>query len=181
MRHAACGPRRCRRRSRRSPHGAGTDLQIAAGIVWAVDHGASIVNLSLRGFSPGTALCDTVSYATSKGALVVAAAGNDGTGAPIYPAACPGVVAVSATDTNGDFASFSSYGPGVSIAAPGIQITSTRSDNGFGSERGTSLAAPIVAGVAALLRAQHPDWSPAQVASRAAPTSPATLRHAARL
>lgn len=145
-------------------HGAGTDLQIAAGIVWAVDHGASIVNLSLRGFAPGTALCDTVSYATSKGALVVAAAGNDGTGAPIFPAACPGVLAVSATDTNGDFASFSSYGPWVSIAAPGIQITSTRADDGFGTGRGTSLAAPIVAGVAALLRVQHPDWSPAQVA-----------------
>jgi subtilisin family serine protease len=145
-------------------HGAGTDLQIAAGIVWAVDHGANIVNLSLRGFAPGTALCDTVSYATSKGALVVAAAGNDGTGAPIYPAACPGAVAVSATDTNGDFASFSSYGPWVSLAAPGIQITSTRNNNLFGAESGTSLAAPIVAGVAALLSAQHPDWSPAQIA-----------------
>jgi subtilisin family serine protease len=147
-------------------HGAGTDYQIAAGIVWAVDHGASIVNLSLRAFAPGTALCDTVTYAISKGTLVIAAAGNDGEGVPMYPAACPGVVAVSATDTNGDFASFSNYGPWVSIAAPGIQITSTRNDNRIGAESGTSLASPIVAGVAALVKAQHPDWTPAQITTR---------------
>jgi subtilisin family serine protease len=146
--------------------GAGTDFQIAAGIVWAVDHGAGILNLSLGGSSESAGLCEAVAYATAKGTLVVAAAGNGHKSVPAYPAACPGVVAVSATDTSGDFASFSNYGLWVDLAAPGIQITSTRNDGQYGSESGTSLAAPIIAGVAALLKAQHPDWDPAQIATR---------------
>jgi len=146
-------------------HGVGDDFQVAAGIVWAVDHGASIVNLSLGGPAESAGLCDAVDYASSMRVLVVVAAGNGHTGEPQYPAACPGAVAVSATDTNGDFASFSNYGPWVSLAAPGIQITSTRSNELYGAESGTSLAAPIVTGVAALLRAEHPDWNPTQIAS----------------
>lgn len=145
-----------------SAQGGGTDFQIAAGIVWAADNGAKVINLSFGGKSPGATLCETVDYAIEKGAVVVAAAGNSGNNTPMYPAACPGVVAVSATDTNGDFAYFSTYGPWLSLAAPGIHITSTR-NNSYGSESGTSFAAPIVAGVAALVVAQHPGWSPTEV------------------
>jgi hypothetical protein len=76
------------------------------------------------------------------------------------------VIAVSATDTRGDFASFSNYGPWVQLAAPGVAITSTRAGDAYGAETGTSLAAPMVAAVAALLQAQHPDWSPSQVATQ---------------
>jgi serine protease len=146
--------------------GFGEDSQIVSGIVWAVDQGARVVNLSLGGPGPGQALCDAVSYAESRGALVVAAAGNSGTQIPNYPAACPGAVAVSATDTNGDLAYFSSYGTWVSLAAPGVRIVSTRSDNSYGSESGTSFSAPMVSAVAALVLAQHPDWNPSRVATQ---------------
>lgn len=143
--------------------GLGTDFQVADGIVWAVDHGAKVVNLSLGGPGPGQALCAAVSYADSRGAVVVASAGNSASETPNYPAACPGVVDVAATDTNGDFASFSSFGSWVSLAAPGVGIVSTRNDNSYSSGSGTSFAAPIVSAVAALVIAQHPDWTPSRV------------------
>jgi len=146
--------------------GAGDDVQIAAGIVWAVDHGATVVNLSLGGPGQGQTLCDGVGYATSHGVVVVAAAGNASNDAPNFPAACPGVVSVAATDTNGDFAYFSSYGTSVSLTAPGIDILSTRSDETFTVASGTSFAAPIVSAVAALVAAQHPDWNAAQIAAQ---------------
>lgn len=146
--------------------GVGTDSQVAAGIVWAADHGADVINLSLGGPTSGEVLCDAVAYAQTQDALVVASAGNGSNGRLNYPAACPNVVAVSATDANGDFASFSSYGPDVGLAAPGISVTSTRNDNHYGTESGTSLAAPMVSGVASLVIAQHPEWSAAQVAQR---------------
>ena len=91
--------------------GFGTDSQVAAGVVWAADHGADVINLSLGGPTSGEVLCDAIAYAQSQDALVVASAGNGANGRLNYPAACPGVVAVSATDANGDFASFSSFGP----------------------------------------------------------------------
>jgi subtilisin family serine protease len=149
-----------------SAQGTGTDFQIANGIVWAVDHGAKVVNLSLGGPAPGTMLCDSVSYAREHGAVVVAAAGNSRTDTPMYPAACPGTVAVSATGASGAFAYFSNFGPWISLAAPGIGITSTRNGDVYGAESGTSLAAPIVSGVAALVAAQHPDWNPDQIAAQ---------------
>jgi subtilisin family serine protease len=148
-------------------HGYGTDSQVAAGVVWAADHGADVINLSLGGpTAAGDALCDATTYAQTQGALVVASAGNGANAWLNYPAACPGVVAVTATDAQGNFASFSSFGPDIGIAAPGIAITSTRNDNRFGTESGTSLSAPIVSGAAALVIATHPEWSAAQVAER---------------
>jgi serine protease len=146
--------------------GVGTDFQVANGIVWAVDQGARVVNLSLGGPGASQTLCDAVAYANSHGTLVVAAAGNAAAATPDYPAACPGAVAVSATDTNGDFAYFSSFGSWVSLAAPGVGIVSTRNDNSYGSESGTSFAAPMVSAVAALVIARHPDWSPSRVATQ---------------
>ena len=146
--------------------GFGTDSQVAAGIIWAADHGANVINLSLGGPTSGEALCDAVAYAQSQDVLVIASAGNGGNGRLNYPAACPNVVAVSATDARGNFASFSSFGPDVGLAAPGLNVTSTRNDNRYDTESGTSLSAPMVSGVAALVIAQHPDWSAAQVAQQ---------------
>ena len=127
-------------------YGNGDDFLIGKGIVWAADHGADIINLSLGGAAESGGLCEAVEYATSKGALVVAAAGNGEDRAAMYPAACPGAVAVTATDANGDFTYFSNYGRWVDLAAPGVQITSTRNDGGYLAEDGTSFAAPIVSG-----------------------------------
>ena len=152
-------------------YGAGDDFLIGKGIVWAADHGADIINLSLGGAAERGGLCESVKYATSRGALVVAAAGNGEDRAAMYPAACPGAFAVTATDANGDFTYFSNYGGWVDLAAPGVQIMSTRNDGGYIAEDGTSFAAPIVSGVAALLRALHPDWGPGEIAARLAETA----------
>ena len=146
--------------------GYGTDSQVAAGIVWAADNGADVINLSLGGPTSGAVLCDAVAYAQSQDVLVVASAGNGANGRLNYPAACANVLAVSATDSRGDFAWFSSFGPDVGVAAPGLAVTSTRNDNRYAVESGTSLSAPMVSGVAALVMAQHPEWSAAQVAQR---------------
>ena len=104
-------------------YGAGDDFLIGKGIVWAADNGADIINLSLGGAAERGGLCESVKYATSRGALVVAAAGNGEDRAAMYPAACPGAFAVTATDSNGDFTYFSNYGRWVDLAAPGVQIT----------------------------------------------------------
>jgi serine protease len=140
-----------------SKHGYGSTADVAQGIRWAADHGAQVINLSLGGPSPSAVLEKAVQHARSKGVFVVAAAGNSGR-AVGYPAAYPGVFAVSATDANGKIAWFSSRGPQVDLGAPGVAVTQqTVCNHGqnkcevFGTFNGTSMAAPHVAGAAALL------------------------------
>jgi type VII secretion-associated serine protease mycosin len=143
--------------------GTGFDGAIAEGITWATDHGADIINLSLGGFGSSTALEQAVDYALASDVVVVAAAGNEGAGVPSYPAAIPGVLAVTATDAQGQFAWFSNHGPWVTLAAPGVGITSTALAAGPNAATapvtGTSFSSPMVAGIAALLRERHPGWS----------------------
>ncbi len=137
--------------------GAGFSSQVAAGIVWAADNGADIINLSLGGPVRSQAQAEAVAYAVSKGVLVVAAAGNDHpTDAAQYPAALPDVVAVGALTPSGEPASFSTRGDYVDLAAPGTLISSTVPGNQYAAYSGTSMAAPFVSGVAALLDALHP-------------------------
>lgn len=140
--------------------GFGSVAGVAQGIRYAADHGAQIINLSLGGPSKSRILESAVRYAIGKGVLVVAAAGNSGRSVG-YPAAYPGVLAVSATDQNDKLAWFSSRGPEVSIAAPGVAVTQqTICDGGrnkcelFAAFNGTSMATPHVAGSAALLAGQ---------------------------
>jgi subtilisin family serine protease len=147
-------------------YGDGYYYDIAAGIVYAADNGARVINLSLGGESFSQLLQDAVNYAYNKGALVVAAAGNNG-GAVMYPAACDNAVAVAATDANDQRPSFSNQGPEVDIAAPGESIISTWPQPYlYYYKRGTSMAAPHVAAAAALLWSWRPDWSNAQVQER---------------
>src|SRR5207249_1118948 len=103
--------------------GSGTDADVATGITWAADQGASVINLSLGGPSPSPVLEDAVDYARSKGALVVCAAGNAGWERPMYPAAYAGALAVTATNWSDDVAWFSNWGSWVDLAAPGMSIT----------------------------------------------------------
>jgi len=124
---------------------------IANGIVWAVDKGASIVNISLRLDEPSSELEEAVAYAWSKGALIVAAAGNDGGSTPQYPAYYPECIAVTATKEDGSRAPLASYGDWVDIAALGYQVYSTLPDNEYGYKTGTSQATAHVTGLAALL------------------------------
>jgi subtilisin family serine protease len=133
--------------------GAGSDVDVAAGIVWAADHAARIINLSLGGREDSTVLADGVAYARGKGVLIVAAAGNDG-GAVGVPARLAGVVAVGAVDANRVRAPFSAGGRALDLVAPGVAILQQTLDGVGGyadrSWSGTSMASPQVAGVAAL-------------------------------
>jgi thermitase len=124
---------------------------LAAGIIWAVDHGAMVINISIELKESTPALREAVDYAWSKGALIIAAAGNDGSSPPIYPAACDSCIAVTATQENGTLAPLANYGDWVDVAAPGLDIYSTLPGNKYGYKHGTSFAAAYVSGLAALL------------------------------
>ncbi|MGI5246061.1 FG-GAP-like repeat-containing protein [Dactylosporangium sp. CA-139066] len=143
--------------------GNGYDSDIAKGIVWAADHGAKIINLSLGGPGDSSVLHDAVTYATGKGSLVVVAAGNTGDNTPQYPAAYPEVLAVAATDGAGKLTDFSSWGDWVDVAAPGFDIVSSYPGQQYYIGAGTSFSAPIVSGVAALIRGANPAMTPAQL------------------
>ncbi|HHH27087.1 MAG TPA: peptidase S8 [Polyangiaceae bacterium] len=140
-----------------SADGWGTTAAVADGIRWAADHGAQVINLSLGGPRNSKVLQSAVDHARSRGAVIVAAAGNSG-GAVGFPGASEGVIGVSATDQKDALARFSSRGDGVDIAAPGVDVTQqTVCDRGknrceiYPSYNGTSMASPHVAGVAAML------------------------------
>lgn len=138
---------------------AGDCADVADGIVWATDHGANVLNLSLGGPSPCSAMELAVRYAVSHGALVVAAAGNDGSTTRFYPAAFSDVLSVAATTNRDQLAGFSNRAASwVDLAAPGDGIVSTlptfangTGAVGYGYLSGTSMAAPVVSGIAALI------------------------------
>lgn len=136
--------------------GSGSYSDIAAGITWAADNGADIINLSLGGDFDGQVLRDAVADAVGKGALVIAAAGNAGNTALHYPAAIPAVLAVGASTVDDTRYPFSNYGTGwVDLAAPGCNMAQAVT----GAVKlfcGTSSAAPFAAGVAALALAARP-------------------------
>lgn len=137
--------------------GDGTSVTIALGVRWAVDHGARVINMSLGGDRNPQVLRSAIAYAESKGALVVAAAGNEAqVGNPTeYPAGYDSVLAIGATDQQDAHAPFSNFGSYVDLAAPGVGILSTI-PGGYRAEDGTSTAAPFVAGVAGLLVSLNP-------------------------
>lgn len=130
----------------------GYDSDIATAIRWSADRGAKAINLSLGGTGEKSILSDAVNYAMSKGALVVAAAGNGGPG-PIYPAAYRNVMAVAATGPSDNRNSSYSTGDYIDISAPGLNIISTV-PGGYEYKSGTSMATPHVAALAGLLASQ---------------------------
>jgi subtilisin family serine protease len=135
----------------------GTSSAVEA-IDYAVKEGAKIINCSFGSSSKSSALQDAVQYAKDKGALLVVAAGNDGDNlekTPAYPASYTdgNILTVAATTRTDELADFSNYGSkSVDVAAPGDAILQTTRGGGYGNKSGTSMAAPIVAGAAALLR-----------------------------
>lgn len=147
---------------------AGTWFNAAQGIVYAVDHGAHIINLSLGSTSNSDTIATAVDYAISQGVLVVAAAGNEGSSAPFYPAAYDEVLAVSANEPDDTLWPLSNHGEYVDVAAPGYLVYSTdrQLDNAYGGysfKSGTSMAAPHVAGLAGLLLSQDAERTPADL------------------
>lgn len=133
--------------------GFGDDSDLARGIVWAVDNGADIINMSVGGAEDMGLLRAAVDYANERGVLLVASAGNDALwgNAPSYPAAYPGVVAVAATSPGDMRAMFSNTGSYVELAAPGVSILSTWPGGRYIYSSGTSMSAPYVSAAAALV------------------------------
>ena len=129
--------------------GTGTTSAVASGIIWATDHGARVISMSLAGTTGTSTLQSAVQYAHSHGVVLVAAAGNYGNSSPTYPAAYAEVLSVAGTDPSDALYSWSNYGSWVKLAAPGCNYTTGR--NGwYGSFCGTSAATPAVAGIVGL-------------------------------
>jgi subtilisin family serine protease len=151
-------------------YGQGEDASIARGIRWAVDQGARVISMSLGGPDDTQVIRDAVTYAHDRNVLLVAASGNghaDGN-KPNYPAAYPGVLAVSATGRNDSVTGFSTTGDYVGISAPGVGVWSTlwtrEQGDSYGAANGTSAACPHVAGAAALVLSLRPDLGVDQLA-----------------
>jgi subtilisin family serine protease len=131
---------------------------IIQAITYAIDNDADVINMSFAGYGLNV-LSSLLTQANNQGIICVAAAGNNSSNTPIYPAAISSVIAVGATADGVSKASFSNYGNWVDITAPGSWILSTVPNNGYDHKSGTSMASPIVAGVAALLKAKNPGSS----------------------
>lgn len=136
-------------------NGVGTDTNVASGIRWAVDNGASIINMSFGGDFSQT-VKDQVDYAWSKGILMVASSGNSGTETKLYPAGFDEVLAVGSVSSSLSRSSFSNYGSYLDVVAVGESIISTNNSGGYSSASGTSISTPFVTGLASLIKAQKP-------------------------
>ncbi|MBL4593039.1 MAG: S8 family serine peptidase [Flavobacteriales bacterium] len=136
------------------------------GIVYAADHGCFVINCSWGSNVPSQFSQNVIDYATiNKGCLVVGAAGNDNGESTFYPAGYDGVLSVGATDPSDIKTSVSNYGYYVDVSAPGEAMWTTGPNGGYGQNGGTSMAAPVVSGGAALLKAQFPSYNNYQIAA----------------
>ncbi|MFM2060801.1 MAG: hypothetical protein RLZZ507_471 [Cyanobacteriota bacterium] len=149
-------------------NGSGSYANIANGIRYAVDNGAHVINLSLGGNSGNNTLKSAIEYASSNGVIVVMAAGNNGDSTPTYPAryAENSGIAVGAVDKNNQLTNFSNRSGSQEIkyvTAPGQDIYSTVPNNQYATFSGTSMAAPHVAGVVALMLSANPNLTETQV------------------
>lgn len=143
--------------------GVGAEGDVARALTYAVDNGASVVNMSFGDVQYSLVLRDIVRYAHGRGVVLVASAGNAQSSALHYPSAYGETVSVGATASNDVLAGFSNYGSTVDLVAPGQDIVTTERGGRYASFNGTSASAPFVSGVAALIRALHPAFTPDDV------------------
>ncbi|MFG2243443.1 type VII secretion-associated serine protease mycosin [Streptomyces sp. NPDC048734] len=161
--------------------GHGDTGTLADAIRYAVQAKAQVINISQdtsQAVRPDSDLEKAIDEALAQRIVVVASAGNDGVGGntkKTYPASYEGVLAVAASDRNNERASFSQSGDFVDVAAPGVDMISTVPQGGHCSDNGTSFSAPYVAGVAALIKAKHPDWTARQVVAQIEQTAERTI------
>ncbi|MFJ2922955.1 type VII secretion-associated serine protease mycosin [Streptomyces sp. NPDC087307] len=153
--------------------GHGTAETLANAIRYATnDAHADVINISqdtAKAVRPESVLKEAVDAALAREIVVVASAGNDGLGGNVkktYPASFDGVLAVAASDRNNERAAFSQSGAFVGVAAPGVDMISTVPGGGHCADNGTSFSAPYVAGVAALIKAKHRDWTQRQIVAQ---------------
>jgi subtilisin family serine protease len=141
----------------------GTTFNILKGLDWAADKGARVVNMSFAGPSDPR-LREALGKAYKKGMVLIAASGNAGpTSPPLFPAADPNVIAVTATDANDALFTGANRGPYIAVAAPGVDVLVPAPDGTYQFTTGTSVAAAEVSGVAALLLARDPALTPAAI------------------
>ncbi len=155
-----------------SSYSSGSGVQYAYNQVqYSAESGAHIINCSWISYGyDGNYSNSVVNYATNLGSLVIAGAGNANTqhtsSLQAYPSDATNSLSVAATDSNDIKASFSDYGNPIDLAAPGVNIRSTYSNDGYNSSSGTSMASPVAAGVAALVKALHPTITPVNLKNR---------------
>ncbi|MEO3875941.1 S8 family serine peptidase [Nonomuraea sp. B12E4] len=146
---------------------------LARALRYAANHGAQVISMSIGSYGPLRAEREAVSYALGKGVVLVAAVGNDGqttyakehsTSYWSFPAGYPGVIGVAATDRQGRRAAFSSDNLSVLVSAPGVEVPVVKRGSGYELSEGTSSAAALVSGVAALIKSRYPNLPPEQVA-----------------
>ncbi len=142
------------------------DSYLIAALRAAVKNGAQVANISIGGTAYNALFQKVINEATEAGVTVVAAMGNDGTNCLNYPAGYDNVIGVVSVDRTGSRASSSTYGTWADVAAPGAVIWSTYTTLRYWRNSGTSMASPVVAGVAALYKSLHPDATPAQITAR---------------
>ena len=144
---------------------------VIEGIYYAADAGADVINMSLGNYFYSEAYQVAIDYAHERGVLVIASSGNDFTDETHYPSGYENVVSVGSTDRDDRFSSFSNYGPDQDITAPGTGVWSTVAGGSFASMSGTSMASPVVAGVAALVKASEPELTNEELEQRLYDTS----------
>ena len=141
------------------------------GIIYAADNGADFINCSWGNYSYSTAEQSIINYATAKGSLVIAAAGNDNTADLFYPASYDKVLSVGGTDRNDLKWGGSNFGDKIDVVAPASTVYSTWLDDSYKTLSGTSMAAPLVAGLGSLVKDKFPSYTPLQIAERIRVTS----------
>lgn len=137
----------------------GTLVAGYTGITWAADNGAHVINMSWGSEQGGTYGQNVINYAWNKGCILVAAAGNDNVETMFYPAAYNNVIAVAATNSSDQKASFSQYGTWIDVSSPGVNILSTFPSTSYNNMSGTSMASPLVAGLVGLMWSVNPSAS----------------------
>ncbi|MEV5442010.1 type VII secretion-associated serine protease mycosin [Streptomyces sp. NPDC052644] len=167
--------------------GNGTAGTLATAIEHAIAEKADVINISqdtAKAVEPTPLLKEAVQKALDKDIVVVASAGNDGLDGNVkktYPASYEGVLAVAASDRNNERAAFSQSGDFVGVAAPGVDMITTVPGGGHCADNGTSFSAPYVAGIAALIKAKHKDWTQKQIVAQIQQTAERSIAGRDRL